>query len=65
MGVYFQLEKLLTAGKLNFSFAVFLKCSMSPVPHVVLGTVRVRCEIGVQGDVAFLGICTENTKDSF
>ena len=56
MGIYFQLEKLLTAGTLNFSFAVFLKCGISTVSHVVLGTVHARRGFNVHGDVAFLGV---------
>ena len=56
MGIYLQLENLLTAGKLNFSFAVFLKCGISTVSHMVLGTVCARCGFRVRGGVAFLGI---------
>lgn len=54
--MHFQLENLLTAGKLNFSFAVFLKCGISTLSHVVLGTVCVRRGFGVHRDVAFSGI---------
>lgn len=56
MGIYFPLEKLLTAGKWKLSFAVFLKCGMSTASHMVLGTVRARCGFSVHGDVVFLGI---------
>lgn len=53
--MYFQLENLFTAGKLNFSFAVF-KCGIGTLSHVVLGTVCVRRGFSVHRDVAFSGI---------
>lgn len=65
MGMYVQLEMLVTAGKLNFSFAVFLKCGISTVSHVVLSTVRARRGFSAHRDIAFLGICAENTTDNF
>lgn len=45
IGVTFQLEKLLTAGKLYFSFAVFLKRGISTVSH---GSQYRVCKVWVQ-----------------
>lgn len=53
--MYLQLEMLLTAGKLNFLFAVFL--GVGSVQYLVIfGIVCVSCRFGVYGDDIFLDI---------
>lgn len=53
--MYLQLEMLLTAGKLNFLFAVFL-CVGSVQYLLIFGIVCVSCRFVVYGDDVFLDI---------